>query len=183
VFPPFCRIRVGEPDANAEYFAGQRTGHRPVFLDCFFTIPNFPTAEFNTGQKYLIYGQKGTGKTAALRHLASQRDSVGKTGFLIFKKAFLEEIDVHEFAKLPLMLDEEAIKQFKHYHHTIKRLLILLVLNKARSGPATTAEIDDSEIDAESRSLLKRIFASGVADVIRFGMDYAQACCKTVSHR
>ena len=170
-FPPFSQIRIGEPDANAEYFAGLRGRYRPIFLDCFFTIPNFPTAEFETGEKYLIYGQKGTGKTAALRHLAAQAGSSAQTEFLIFKKTFLEEIDVQEFGKLPLMLDEEEIKQFKHYHHTVKRLLVLLVLNKAWSRGPNDNDLESAKLDEDSKSLIKRISGSKVADVVRFGMD------------
>lgn len=169
-FPPFSQIKIGEPDANAEYFAGLRGKYRPVFLDCFFTIPNFPAAEFDTGEKYLIYGQKGTGKTAALRYLAAHAEASAQTEFLIFKKTFLEEIDIHEFGKLPLMLDEEAIKQFKHYHHTVKRLLILIILNKAWSR-ASNEDFETTELDESSKTLIKRISGSKVADVVRFNMD------------
>src|ERR1700743_2083319 len=93
LYPPFSKIRIGEPDANAEYFAGLRSKREPIFLDCFFTIPNFPSSQFESGEKYLIYGQKGTGKTAALRYLETSARALGTTEFLIFKKSFLEEID------------------------------------------------------------------------------------------
>ena len=68
------------------------------------------------------------------------------------------------------MLDEDKIKQFKHYHHTVKRLLTLLTLNKAWSDVQKT-DIDDAEVDHDSKGLIKRIVKSNVADVIRFGMD------------
>ena len=111
-------------------------------------MPAFPVSEFRTGEKYLIYGQKGTGKTAALRYLATQAEEFAKTEFLIFKRAFLEEIDMQEFAKLPLMLDEEKIKQLKHYHHTVKRLLILIVLNKVFEL-RIDLDIDSADVDKD----------------------------------
>jgi hypothetical protein len=170
-FPPFSDIRIGEPDANAEYFAGLRAKKQPIFLDCFLAVPNFPLSEFRTGEKYLVHGQKGTGKTSALRYLENLAKNGGETEFLIFKKAFLEEIDVQDFAKLPLMLDEEDIKKFKHYHHTIKRLLILIILNKAwnKSLPSDQ-EVSDVE-DAGLKHLIKQVSDSSIGDAIRFGMD------------
>ena len=83
----------------------------------------------------------------------------------------MREIDVQEFGKLPLMLDEEEIKQFKHYHHTVKRLLVLLVLNKAWSRGPNDNDLESAELDEDSKSLIKRISGSKVADVVRFGMD------------
>jgi hypothetical protein len=169
---PFSRIRIGEPDANAEYFAALRGKYSPVFIDCFFDIPDFPRAQFQSGEKYLIYGQKGTGKTAALRYLQSNGAKLAiNSEFLIFKKAFIEEIDLQQFGKLPLMLDEESIKKFKHHYHTIKRLLILIILNKAWAhGRNSEADLNDLE-DNESKNLIARISKSSIADVIRLGMD------------
>lgn len=168
--PPFSKIQIGEPDANSEYFSALRGKYQPIFLDCFFSVPHFPTDEFRNGEKYIIYGQKGTGKTSALRYMENLAKANSQTEFLIFKKAFLEEIDIHDFAKLPLMLDEEKIKQFKHYHHTVKRLLILLVLSKARSVVQASDEADNIE-DEGLKGLVKKVSNSTVGDVIRFGMD------------
>jgi hypothetical protein len=168
---PFGKIQIGEPDANSEYFAALRGQYKPLFLNCFFSIPHFPEHEFSSGEKYLIYGQKGTGKTSALRYLESQTASGGASEFLIFKKSLLEEIDIHEFSKYPLMVDEEEIQKLKHYHHTIKRLLILIIVNKAFSQMrASDSELEHVE-DEASRTLIKRISNSSIGDVLKFGMD------------
>jgi hypothetical protein len=166
--PPLSKIQIGEPDANAEYFSALRTKTRPIFLDCFFVLPQFPLDEFLSGSKFIVYGQKGTGKTTVLRHLAAKANAP-IIEFLIFKKAFLEEIDLQEFSKLPLMLDEESIKKFKHYHHTLKRLLVLIILSKVL-GSSSEPEIEEIADDG-LKSLLGKIASSSVGDAIRFGMD------------
>ena len=159
-FPPFSQIRIGEPDANAEYFAGLRGRYRPIFLDCFFTIPNFPTAEFETGEKYLIYGQKGTGKTAALRHLAAQAGSSARIEFLIFKKTFLEEIDVQEFGKAAADAGRRRDQAIQTLPPHCEATLVLLVLNKAWSRGPNDNDLESAELDEDFKSLIKRISGS-----------------------
>lgn len=167
---PFAQIRIGEPDANAEFFAAVRTDSSPIFLDCFFPVPNFPLPQFLSGEKYMIVGQKGTGKTSILRYLQAQADiKDAQSEFLIFKKALLEEVDLQQFARLPLMLDEPTLAKFKHYHHTVKRLLVLIMLSKVM-GPLGEEELDQVG-DGETKSLLKKLTTSSVADVIRLGLD------------
>lgn len=82
----------------------------------------------------------------------------------------LEEIDLHEFSKFPLILDEDQIKQFKHYHHTIKRLLILVFLNKALRGEQKFNGLEIVE-DEKSKSFIKRVANSNVGDAIKLGFD------------
>ena len=68
-YPAYKDIQIGEPDANSEFFASLRTKTRAVFLDSFFSMPSLPLSDFQSGRKYLIYGQKGIGKTSVLRYL------------------------------------------------------------------------------------------------------------------
>ncbi len=168
-YPKLSRIKIGEPDANSEYFSAAKTKTSPIFLDCFFSLPQFPVEEFLTGEKYIIYGQKGTGKTSTLRYIDSVLKKDGaETDFVIFKKSFLEEIDLADFGKLPIMVDEESIKKFKHFHHTMKRLIVLMVASKI--GSSSCVDID--ELDGEeSKNLLQKISESAFGDVIRLGMD------------
>lgn len=170
-YPPLGEIKIGEPDANSEYFSALRTNSTPIFLDCFLSMPQFSIEEFKSGEKYLLYGQKGTGKTSVLRYL--QRDSINNkyiSEFIIFKKAFLEEMDINEYAKIPLMVDEDSLKRYKHFHHTIKRLTILLLLKLTFSSfPEETTEYDTS--DRETQSLIQKIANSTIGDVIKLGMD------------
>src|ERR1700722_7311432 len=159
---PLSGIKIGEPDANSEFFSALRTNSTPIFLDCFLSLPHFPVSEFLTGEKYIVYGQKGTGKTSILRYLDSQlRQKVFASEFLIFKKTFLEEMDLTEYARLPLKVDEDEIKKFKRFHHTIKRLLIVILLSKLLSG---SAETDVDHAQPETQGFLRKISKSSVGD-------------------
>ena len=170
-YPAYRDIQIGEPDANSEYFASLRTKKRAVFLDSFFNMPSLPLSDFESGAKYLIYGQKGIGKTSVLRYL-QDRAGDASVEFIIFKKALLEEIDLAEFSKIPLMVDEQEIQRFKHYHHLIKRMLIFIVLSKLSSTSVTDTDIN--EVDDESaRSLLSRILGIGAADALKLAVDSA----------
>lgn len=177
-YPTLSNIRIGEPDANSEYFSALRLNKAPIFLDCFFSLPQFPINEFLTGEKYIIYGQKGTGKTSILRYIESKLKLSGvDTNFIIFKKTFLEEIDLSDYGKLPIMVDEDDLKKFKHFHHTMKRLMILLILSKI----FTNKNDEISEIDdLNSRSIVQKIAGSGVGDIIKFGMESISSVFQSV---
>jgi hypothetical protein len=169
---PLSEMLIGEPDENAEYFAAKRQNTDPIFLRCFYRPPSFPAADFHNGAKYFLYGQKGTGKTAILRSLereARKADANAKTEFLVFKKAIIEEADLLALERLPVTIDEEEVKRTKHYHHALKRLIVLVLLSKILRS---TDHITDSDIQDENhRSLIKRLVNSPVADVIRLGFD------------
>ena len=170
-YPAYKDIQIGEPDANAEFFASLRTQSRAVFLDSFFTIPSLPLSDFESGKKYLVYGQKGIGKTSVLRYLQDGENDAS-VEFIIFKKALLEEIDLADFTKIPLMIDEQEIQRFKHYHHMVKRMLIFTILSKLSKDSIVGS--DSSEIDDESaRTLLSRILGSSAADALRLAVDSA----------
>ena len=169
-YPWYKDIQIGEPDANSEFFSSLRTRKRAVFLDSFFHTPNLPLADFESGAKYLVYGQKGTGKTSVLRYL-QDKEADAFVEFIIFKKALLEEVDLADFSKVPLMVDEQEIQRFRHYHHLIKRMLILVILSRLSRG-GTGA--DGSEIeDPSARSLLERILGTNGAEALKLAMDSA----------
>jgi hypothetical protein len=169
---PLSELLIGEPDANAEYFAAKRQNIDPIFLRCFYRLPSFPTADFHSGAKYFLYGQKGTGKTAVLRSFereALKSDSKTKTEFLVFKKAIIEEADLLAYERLPVTIDEEDVKKTKHYHHALKRLIVLVLLSKIL---ISNDQINEEELqDTNQRTLVKRLINSPVADVIRLGFE------------
>ncbi|CDX63291.1 hypothetical protein MPL3365_90002 [Mesorhizobium plurifarium] len=167
IYPTFGDIRIGEPDANVEYYSAIKARKTPIFLDTFFAIPNFPWDQFLSGEKFLIYGQKGTGKTAAIRYLESRLKSEFLTHFLVFRRSFLEESDLHAFSKIPLMLDEGNIERFKHFHHAIKRILIFIFL-KQTFAESAAYEDDKPGTDA---SWIEKIKNSAVGELISLGFD------------
>ncbi len=170
-YPAYRDIQIGEPDANSEFFASLRTRKRAVFLDSFFNIPNLPLSDFESGAKYLIYGQKGIGKTSVLRYL-QDKASDASVEFIIFKKALLEEIDLADFSKIPLMVDEQELQRIKHYHHMIKRMLIFIILSKL--SKAGLVDLDAGDVDDEAaRSLLSRILGTSAADALKLAIDSA----------
>jgi len=69
---PLKQIDVGETDANAEYFIAKRAKTEPMFQRAYYEQSTGFSEELNDGHKFIIYGQKGTGKTAILRHLEFQ---------------------------------------------------------------------------------------------------------------
>ena len=169
---PLSALLIGEPDANAEYFAAKRQNIDPVFPRCFYRPPSFPTDDFHSGAKYFLYGQKGTGKTAVLRSFereARKNDSRTKTGFLVFKKAIIEEADLLAFERLPVTIDEEDVKRTKHYHHALKWLMVLVLLSKILRTNDQPGEGDIQ--DEDQRALVKKLINSPVEDVIRLGFE------------
>lgn len=62
-------VDFGAPDANAEFMLGVKSQKNPIFIDAYIAPPLSEIEKFRLGQKFLILGLKGTGKTAILREL------------------------------------------------------------------------------------------------------------------
>lgn len=171
-------IQIGEPDANAEYFSALRGRRQPLFLNAFLMTPHLPLNEILAGEKFLLHGQKGTGKTATLRYIENRVRDNGPVEYLIFKKAFIEEIDLQSYAKIPLFVDEEEIKKFKHYHHALKRVFIYILIS-------LSLHVDkESEIDSleeNNKSLISKLKSSKIGDVIRLAFDSLSSLAQVAS--
>lgn len=172
------QIQIGEPDANAEYFAALRGKREPLFLNAFLMTPHLPLQELLSGEKFLLHGQKGTGKTATLRYVERETSKTAAVEFLIFKKAFVEEMDLQNFAKIPLLVDEEEIKRFKHYHHALKRVFIYILL-------ALSFKNDKSEdlegLEEENKSIVRKLKSSLLSDVIKLAFDSLSSLTSALS--
>lgn len=78
---------IGEPDANAEFFIAKMERRQPIFIDAYYDDSSSDMDEFRKGSKFILYGQKGTGKTALLRNIEKSSGAEGyKTNFVVFKK-------------------------------------------------------------------------------------------------
>ncbi|WP_162801159.1 P-loop ATPase, Sll1717 family [Azospirillum brasilense] len=128
---PLIKISVGEPDANAEYYMAKKVNSKPIFIDAYHNA-HFPGIDqFRSGAKFILVGQKGTGKTAILRHLEEDSRKHYKTKFIVFRKEILEEADLAKIAvsdSASMLIDEEHIKRTRFFHHAMKRLLLSLLL-------------------------------------------------------
>ena len=159
--------KIGEPDANVEYYNALKNKKNPIFIDTFFTMPSFPLDDFLRGEKFLIYGQKGTGKTAVIRYLEYKLKESFSTHFIVFRRSFLEETDLHAFSSTPLMVDEDKIERFKHFHHAIKRILIFVLIKQTFKNEK---EYDVDQPGVE-KGWIDKIRELAIGDLISLGFD------------
>lgn len=125
---PLGNIDFGATDANAEFVIAQKAHSTPVFLDAYVAPPLSDLAGFRRGQRFVLLGLKGTGKTAVLREIQNKATTAGRSvQFLIFRNEILEEKDLLEFS-WPILIDDEKVKQTRHYLHCIKRILLAIIL-------------------------------------------------------
>lgn len=126
--PAFKNIDFGEIDANAEHLMAVLRKDKPIFEKAFVSPPMQNLDRFKKQEKFLIYGQKGTGKSAILRHLESAAGQNGfKTDYIIFKDSITEESDLFEGGILSFV-SEQDILRIRHYLHVMKRMLLLKLL-------------------------------------------------------
>lgn len=132
---PFSEIEIGEPDANAEFFISQKTKEAPLYIRAFYEWNSSFTTEFVNGTKFILFGQKGTGKTAILRHLQGMSSNYANS-FIIFRKEIVEEAQLSNIAatfSANVVVDEDKIKSTKFYYHAMKRLMLTFLLAKCES--------------------------------------------------
>lgn len=167
IYPTLKQIVIGEPDANSEYISASRSGKSPVFLDNYLVLDSFPEEELKKGVKYIVYGQKGTGKTAALRYIESllQKQRF-ETEFVIFKKTILEETDIQDFASVPV-IDERNVDSERHHHHSLKRVCLYLIIHlMMRSGVK-----DPGENDGLLSDIWRKIKGHPVTEIVGFAFE------------
>lgn len=131
---PFKQIDIGETDANAEYFSAIRSNKEPMFIRAFYDSGSSIERDLLDGNKFILIGQKGTGKTAVLRHLDNVSKATYSTEFVVFRKEIVEEAQLAGLASTfstSIVVDEDKIKETKFYYHAMKRLLLTLLLSKA----------------------------------------------------
>jgi len=104
-----------------------------MFLRAYYNGNTELSVDLFSGRKFLLYGQKGTGKTAILRHLENESINKYSTEFVVFRKEIVEEAQLANLAatfSASVVVDEDKIKQTRFYYHAMKRLLLSLLLAK-----------------------------------------------------
>lgn len=77
---------------------------RKLFMDAFAIPPSFDRQAFVSGDRYLVYGTKGSGKTALLRFMMEEEKKKGSlTKFIVFD----EDITQQEITAISSDLDTE----------------------------------------------------------------------------
>lgn len=115
-----------------------------MFERAFVPPPMQNLDRFKQHEKFLIYGQKGTGKSAVLRHLEAHSVKAGyRTDYIIFKDNVSEESDLFESGILSPVSEQDVLK-IRHYLHIMKRMLLLkfLYLMIAEKGERVAGELD-----------------------------------------
>lgn len=146
VIPAFKDIDFGEIDANAEHLVALIRNDKPIFEKAFVSPPMQNLDRFKKQEKFLIYGQKGTGKSTILRHLEAEAASNGfMTDYIIFKDSVTEESDLFDSGILSFV-PEQDILRVRHYLHVMKRMLLLkfLYLLIEAKGEAVASTIENS---------------------------------------
>lgn len=171
-------IDVGEPDANAEYHIALKRGKEPIYIQAYFDKHFSGMDELNEGAKFILFGQKGTGKTAILRRLEAISKKDYKTQYVVFKKEILEEaelarVSISDYESL--IIDEEQIKNTKFFYHSMKRLFLTLLLSKSQDleSPPTN--------ESWMLSLIDKIKDSGMGDIAISVTDSISSVLKSIT--
>lgn len=155
-------IDVGEPDANAEHFLAQKAKGEPMYLKAFFEWEGISNNNLLEGSKFILYGQKGTGKTAVLRHLHEVLKEKYLSSFIVFRKEIIEEAQLAGLAasvSANIIVDEDKIKETKFYYHAMKRMLLAFLIVQCDS-------LDEEPEDAGwIRKLYQDVRSSAVGQI------------------
>ena len=158
-------IDVGETDANAEYFIALKSNNSPMYVKGFFQYGEYTYDQLKTSAKFILYGQKGTGKTAILRHLESQLSKNYETSFVVFKKEIVEEAQLNDIGLAGYLVDEESLKTTKLYYHAMKRLILAILLAKCRD----IDPVEDS--DSWFSSIIGNLKESNIGQIASYVTD------------
>lgn len=177
--PPLGDIDFGAPDANAEQQIAARTHSVPAFVRSFVTPPLLNFDGFLNGTKFFLSGQKGTGKTAIFRYIdrRTTEASSAKTAYIVFRDEILEESDLSSL-DWQIVLDDNKIKETKHYLHCMKRLLLSVIISNAEKLEITD---DDDEEIGPVKEFVKRLQKSKAADVFNLVIDSIESILSQTS--
>lgn len=168
-------IDVGEPDANAEYFISLRAKKDPMYMRGFSEFGGGIYNQLMDSTKFILYGQKGTGKTAILRKLQVQLSESYATSFVVFKKEIVEEAQLSDVGVAGYLVDEEKIKSTKLYYHAMKRLILALLLSKCN-------ELDQDESgETWFTSVVSNLKDSSVGQIASFVTESIISIVKSAS--
>jgi len=142
----------------------------PLYITAWST-PELKNYElFLSGQKFILTGQKGTGKTAILRHMESASINNGyRTEFVVFKNEILNEANLLNIENPNIagsVIEEEKLKGGKFYYHAVKRIMVSLILSKIKEN----AEYD-GKLNVDNKDYIEKLFGKSGKEAIRLAFD------------
>lgn len=172
----FGDIDFGEDDANLDYEVAQRKSAEPVFIRAFLDYPQLNISDFETGRKYLVLGQKGTGKTAILRKLESNfTRSNALTQFMIFRDEIASKEELDKFGGV-FAIKVNDVKRIYHFLYTLERIL-LLVIASSLSSLAQASRTDEREASGNAwnagfvERMIARVVKQPLERVVQTALD------------
>lgn len=182
-------IEFGEPDANAEYFMSLRLKNKPMYIRAYHSDDMIDYDSYISGVKFIITGQKGTGKTAVLRYIEDKLLESGySTEFIVFKNEVIKEAELLQIDYANIngtVLEEEKLKGSKFYYHSIKRIMISLIISKLKYHSDNSNDQSDgfirSLIGQNGKESLRTAFDSIVNLLQSAKLDTAKATKGLVS--
>lgn len=160
-------IDFGETDANAEWFISLRSKVEPLYVRAWSPPEITNYGAFASGQKFIITGQKGTGKTAILRYLEKEARTSGcHTEFVVFKNEIMREAELLKLDNQSItgaVVDEDRLKANKFFYHAVKRVMISLLISKLK-------EVKIEE-DAPTRDFIAKLIGVTGKEALRIAFD------------
>jgi hypothetical protein len=181
----FKDIDFGEDDANLEYEISQRDSKIPIFIQAFFDHPQLNVRDLEDGRRYLVLGQKGTGKTAILRKIQAtfERDG-GLTQFMIFRDEVASREELDRLGQI-FAVNVNDVKKTHHHFYTLERLLLLILLAKLKEASNAAAEEDKKNPDPQSqggiRGLVDRIVNQPIKRIVDVALETVEDVASVIS--
>ena len=172
----FRDINFGEDDANIEYELAKHDGTKPAFISAFYDHPQINFSDIESGRKYLVLGQKGTGKTAILRRIQSILDDKGGLSqFMIFRDEVASREELDRLGSV-FAVEINDIKKIHHHFYTLERLILLILISKLNKNIVQIAasEEDDLQPNEEKgklRSLVDKVLGKPIAKVVEVALE------------
>jgi len=99
------QIDFGKIDAKSAMVT-RDTKARSLFLQTFVFPPTVDMAAFSKGDRYLVYGTKGSGKTALLRYLMEKEKENGSATKIV---VFTDDVSSQDKEKIASQIDFESV--------------------------------------------------------------------------
>lgn len=158
------QIDFGEDDANVEHFQAFRSSVEPAYVRSFVNINNDDYKKIKDGRKWIVYGLKGTGKTAILRNISETKGVPYE--YVVFRDEIDTEEDLSQEA-FPFVINESEIHNKRHYIHIIKRIILSIIISKYDTSSEMVKSLELGLEDAGAlKNLVKKLAGRSATSVL-----------------